>query len=214
MKILKYLFCASLIILGLTACSDDDDTVSVAPAPSAGGTWTDERDGTEYTWVRYGNLEWTTCNLSYKPSAGITKPATTSLNPGQYDDGVSVKYYETFGLLYDFEAAEAAVPDGWRLPTVSDWNDLDSRTGGDIKGAIGLQLGGYYLSDDYFQLIHPDIDYYAYIYGFYWTGTTDESKTGDSYAFYRKLTYNRQGSICESMDKTNYMNVRLVRDAN
>lgn len=211
MKIFKYMLFALCLSGVMSSCSDDDDVV-VAPTPEASGTWTDDRDGTEYSWVRYGNLEWTTQNLSYQAEEGVTMPNVT-VRPGQYDDGIATKYTETFGLLYNHEAALAAVPDGWRLPTSSDWADLESRTGGDIQGAIGLQLGGYYVNDDFFQQIHPNVDYYAYIYGFYWTGTTDEGKTGDAYAFYRKLTYNKPGSVCESMDKTNYMSVRLVRDA-
>lgn len=211
MKILKYIFLSLCFASVMTACSDDD-AVAEAPAPDATGTWTDERDGTEYPWVRYGNLEWTVKNLSYQVSEGSVLPATLTVRPGQYDDGVNTKYFETFGLMYDHEAALAAVPDGWRLPTVSDWDDLEMRSGNDIKGAIHLQLGGYYVNDEFFELIHPDVDYYAYIYGFYWTGTVDDSKSGNAYAFYRKLTYNRPGSVCESMAKINYMNVRLVRD--
>lgn len=210
MKKLIYLFCALGLACGMTACNDDD--VIITPAPDTTGTWTDDRDGTEYGWARYGNLEWTTENLRYEVTTGVTFP-DTYVNPRYYDDGIATKYFEDFGLLYDHEAAVAAVPDGWRLPTQSDWDDLDARTGGDIKGAINLQLGGFYLNDDYFQQIHPNVDYYAYVYGYYWAADTDESKTGDAFAFYRKLTYNRSGSVCESMDKTNYMSVRLVRDA-
>lgn len=213
MKILKYILCALCVAGALTSCSDDDDNaITPAPAPDAKGSWTDDRDGTEYQWVRYGKLEWTVQNLSYQTAAGATMP-DLNVSPSYYDDGVGTKYYQTFGMLYNYDAAVAAVPDGWRLPTRSDWDDLADRTGGDIMGAISLQLGGYYLNDEYFQRIHPNVDYYAYIYGFYWTSTVDDSKATDAYAFYRKLTYNIPGSVCDSMDKTNYLNVRLVRDA-
>ena len=48
----------------LTSCSDDDDAVAKV-APSATGTYTDPRDGNEYRWVRYGNLEWLADNFRY-----------------------------------------------------------------------------------------------------------------------------------------------------
>lgn len=212
MKKLTYFFYAACLICCLAACSDDEAGVTTTPAPEATGIWMDERDSTEYQWVRYGRLEWTIQNLRYQVTEGVTKPDLT-MSPGQFDDGVATKYYDTFGLLYNYEAAMAAVPEGWRLPSRNDWDDLANRTNNDIKGALDLQLGGYYVNDDFFQQIHPNVDYYAYIYGFYWSSTIDETKTGDAFAFYRKLTYNQSGSVCESMDKTNFLSVRLVRDA-
>lgn len=209
MKKLIYIFSVLCLACGFTACSDDDNIPASAPAPEASGTWTDDRDGSEYGWVRYGNLEWTTVNLNYESNDGTWLPQPITWG---YDNGVGAKYREAFGLLYDHKAALAAVPDGWRLPSCDDWADLELRSNGDIKGAINLTLGGYYVNNDYFQQIHPDVDVYAYVYGFYWASDIDKSKPADSFAFYRKITFNQAGSVCDSMDKTNYMNARLVRD--
>ena len=213
MKRMKYIFFALLAATAVTvsSCSDDDE-VGSAPAPDATGTWLDERDSTVYGTVRYGSLEWTTENLRYQPETGTVYPDLTPVNPRYYDDGVAAKYYETFGFLYNHEAALAAVPEGWRLPTKTDWETLASLTGGDIKGAIKLSLGGYYRNDDYARQIHS-VDYYAYVYGYYWSGTVDESKVDSNFVYYRKLVYNQAGSTQESMDKTNYLSVRLVRNA-
>ena len=64
----KYnLLLAILICLpfAFTSCSDDDDVpTSLIPA-SDKGVYTDERDGNEYQWVRYGNLEWMAENFRY-----------------------------------------------------------------------------------------------------------------------------------------------------
>lgn len=201
------------IALLTASCSDDDDTPS-APAPSATGEFMDSRDSTVYHWVRYGNLEWTTENLRYKVTEGSTLPDLTPVNTqfGYYDDGVASKYYAAFGLLYNFEAAKAAVPDGWRLPTQSDWENLAMAVNGDIKDAIGLSLSGYMLHDDFFQQLHNVLGY-AYVYGFYWTADTDPSKSGDNFAFYRKITYNKSGYTTESTNKANFLSVRLVRNA-
>ena len=212
MKSIKYTLLSTVCFLGVVlfaACSNDDDTPQ-APTPSETGTFLDTRDNTTYHWVRYGNLEWTTENLRFVPSSGNVQP--TLPGPREYDDGVAKKYITTFGQLYNFEAAEAAVPDGWRLPTQADWDDLDKQSNGDIKDAINLSLSGYYLVDEFFQQLH-DVSYFTYIYGFYWTADNDPSKSGDNFAFYRKITYNQAGSITESMNKSNYLSVRLVRDA-
>ncbi len=215
MEKLKYLFFVMLAVCSITVCScgDDDDEVGTAPAPDAAGSWTDTRDGKEYGWVRYGNLEWTTSNLCYVPEVGSTLPSLAPLAPNVYDDGIATNYYKSFGLLYNYEAALAAIPDGWRLPTNDDWAHLESITNGDIQKALNLGLGGYYVNEEFFQQIHPNVDYYAYIYGFYWSSSVDNSKPGNNFAFYRKIVYNLKGSECDSMDKTYYMSVRLVRDA-
>lgn len=215
MEKIKYLFFVMLAAcsISLYSCSDDDDEVGTAPAPGATGSWTDTRDGKEYGWVRYGNLEWTTNNLGYVPTAGSTLPSLTPVASNVYDDGVAANYYQSFGLLYNHEAALAAVPEGWRLPTNDDWTNLANVTNGDIQKAINLGLGGYYVNEDFFQQIHPKVDYYAYIYGFYWSSSFDDTKPGNNFAFYRKIVYNQKGSEIGSMDKTYYMSVRLVRDA-
>lgn len=205
--------CLLLASCFFVACSDDDeDAIGNAPQPTASGTWTDDRDGTVYDWVRYGQQEWTTKNLSYKPASGSTLPDMTPVNPRLYDDGVATRYFASFGLLYNYAAAEAAVPEGWRLPTDEDWEKLAANTNGDIQGAINLQLGGCFVDDDFFRQLH-NVEYYTYIYGYYWSATTDASKTEDNFAFYRKLTWNQRGAVRESMQKSNYMSVRLVRDA-
>lgn len=193
------------------SCSDDDETAGTAPQPTATGTWTDERDGTEYGWVRYGSQEWTTSNLRYQPAKGGTMPDMTPVNPRYYDDGVATRYFNTFGLLYNHKAALAAVPEGWRLPTDEDWIKLAENTNSDIRKAINLGLAGCFIDDELFIQLH-NVEYYTYIYGYYWTATTDDTKTGENFAYYRKLTWNKAGSERESMKKSTYMSVRLVRD--
>lgn len=39
--------------------------------------------------------------------------------------------FEKYGLLYTYEGARDAVPDGWRIPSEDDWNDL--------RQAVGLE---------------------------------------------------------------------------
>lgn len=90
----------------LTSCSDDDDTVAKV-APSATGTYTDPRDGNEYRWVRYGNLEWLADNFRYDTGDESTCMIYNGINSnGPVDENV-------YGRLYTYKAAVAACPDGW-----------------------------------------------------------------------------------------------------
>ena len=62
MKRKIYLFALLGLFLAATACQDDEETMPVVK-PAESGTFVDERDGTEYGWVRIGNREWMTSNI-------------------------------------------------------------------------------------------------------------------------------------------------------
>lgn len=51
-------------------------------------------------------------------------------------------YCEAYGRLYTFEAAKAACPDGWHVPTIGEWNLLFQTYGGVHEAGIALQSGG------------------------------------------------------------------------
>lgn len=90
---------------------------------------TDERDGQEYQYRRYGNLDWFTQNLLYDG-------AHDGLTLGRpYDDSEGID--RIFGRLYSWQDAtlgesgsglgggpQGACPEGWSVPTVEDWEDL------------------------------------------------------------------------------------------
>lgn len=222
-----------LAVLTLAACSDDGNDVNLTP--TATGTVTDS-EGNEYGWVRIGNLDWTTSNARNGSPVWNEEYYNESMG---YDSDVdfdtdTLEYFNAYGNLLSYEEAIVSAPEGWRLPTDDDWKSLERSLGmsagdadaigwrGDIAPAlraesnpgIRLQLGGAMLFsvEGYgFGLMLKYNDEAAY----YWTSTIDEeSTTGDTMVFYRKLAAGQDGvERRHGPIHLRYMAVRWVRDA-
>ena len=228
-KLYLPLFAAAIL---LSACSKDDETVPEMVYPSDHGTFVDERDGNEYHWVRYGNLDWMAENaryyidndaycVVYSPSAGegSTDYSDHSLLP-------------EYGCLYNMEGATQACPDGWRLPTDEEWQQLEQQFGmsasqansyewrgmvaqnmlkkSDDFSTLHLQLGGYYTKTwVYTSSRMREWSVCAY----YWTSTKDPSKENNLF-FYRRLMWNKNEIYRQSTSGEDLMfSVRYVREA-
>lgn len=81
-------------------------------------------------------------NLAYLPSVNNVADGSEDTGKEQkpfyyvYDyDGTDVStakatsYYEQYGVLYNWIAAQSACPDGWHLPTDEEWNELEISLG-------------------------------------------------------------------------------------
>ena len=66
-------------------------------------------------------------NLDYKVSSGCWA----------YDN--NEKYRKVLGLLYTWEVAKNVCPNGWHLPTDSEWNTLVDYFGGEYKAGTALK---------------------------------------------------------------------------
>ena len=112
--------------------------VSATHAQVEEGTLTDPRDGKTYKIVTVDILlegdvtiqrTWMAQNLNY-----------------EVDDSFCYKnepaYCEAYGRLYTFEAAVAACPEGWHVPTIGEWDLLFSTFGGIRNAGVALQKGG------------------------------------------------------------------------
>ena len=96
------------------------------------GTFTDSRDGQTYKTISFKNaltgttVTWMAQNLNYKVQGSYA-----------YDDKESNR--KELGLLYTWEAANKACPNGWHLATDSEWSMLVNEFGGTDKAGEALK---------------------------------------------------------------------------
>jgi uncharacterized protein (TIGR02145 family) len=104
---------------------------------SGAGGYTDTRDGTVYPWVRIGTQSWMLQNLSYLPSVSPSASGSDVI-PYYYvygyqgtsvSDAKATSNFNTYGVLYNWEAAKTACPSGWHLPTDEEWKTLEKYLG-------------------------------------------------------------------------------------
>lgn len=231
MKI-NQLLLAGLLLCAGAACSDDDNTLTEV-LPDSSGSFTDARDGNEYGWVRYGQLEWMTGNIRYAEAAsGVSQLYAEEQITQEEREAQQRQNYVRYGYLYDFEAAQEAVPAGWRIPTDEDWKALErafglpesetAQTGwrgagiGELlqrSNSLYLRPGGFI---DYQLSSIGEVSYepnYIGFYGFFWSATTDPAKTEKENKIYRQIRYNssRFGRFSTYSEKL--LSLRCVRDA-
>ena len=96
------------------------------------GSFTDSRDGHTYKTVQIGEQTWMAENLAYLPSVS---PSTSGSDSEFYyyvygyegnsvNDAKETTNYNTYGVLYNWEAAKFSCPSGWHLPSDAEWTIL------------------------------------------------------------------------------------------
>lgn len=109
------------------------------------GFWQDSRDGQEYRTLKVGKLEWLAENYNYAYDPGYGSVYYGLLSEAIVTDGVPLTeeaQRKRYGRLYTYQAAMESVPEGWRMPTERDWNNLIELNGGYAFGAELLREGG------------------------------------------------------------------------
>lgn len=104
------------------------------------GYFIDERDGQRYRTVKIGGAVWMAENLNC---------ADVAADSWAYSDG-------TYGRLYTLDAAVDACPDGWRLPTIADWDNLAKAVGerdiyAKLRARKGWEKGSYSAGTDNYR---------------------------------------------------------------
>ncbi|MCP4438442.1 MAG: hypothetical protein GY810_05815 [Aureispira sp.] len=131
--------------------------------------------------IKIGDQEWMTQNLNIDVGEACFC----------YND--SLKNCDTYGRLYTWEAALDACPDGWRLPTLEDWQILIDHYGGccDKSSSSGeealealVEGGSSQLNISLAGEKHVATNYwYLDNYGYYWTGTEYNYNTAYKFTF-------------------------------
>jgi len=190
--------------------------------------FTDARDGNHYNAVKIGDQIWMAENLKYLPS--VNGSGQSSEAPYYYvynytsdnlDEAKARDEYKTYGVLYNWTAAQDACPTGWHLPSDAEWTQLEEylgeNAGGKLKEAgydhwqspnagannesgFTALPGGNRGNYGYFDLIGND--------GNWWSAT--ESST--DYAWYRLLIYDISSVLRNYYGKELGFSVRCVRD--
>lgn len=107
----------------------DGSTDKFSFSLSKTGTFTDSRDGKTYKYVAIGDQIWMAENLNYKTA-----------NSWCYDNNNSK--CNTYGRLYNWEAAIQACPSGWHLPSDDDWEQLIDFLGGEVSAGGRMKETG------------------------------------------------------------------------
>ena len=192
-----------------------ESSSSVVSSSSNDGEWTCGvsplvRDGVEYKTVVIKERCWTKENLRYVPKAD----GNTKCYGGENAN------CETYGLLYDFEAANLACPTGWRLPSSAEYIEMQDYSGDDMydagkhfKATTGWTTEN---GDDFLEFTAlpggycDDEDCYGLGSGGYWWTSTEKVKN----ASHLTLFLNGDGGAFtaeKKMDNDNFASVRCVK---
>jgi len=183
------------------------------PAPPSADVekdiFTDDRDGQSYEIVKMPDGKvWMAENLNYETEEGSW----------YYNN--DTEYAHRHGRLYTWDAAKAACPEGWHLPTREEWDALVKACGGKeaagkkLKAKSGWNEDGNGTDDFGFSALPGGYrdsggDFYdAGNYGLWWTATEDSE--GDAYS--RNMFCNLDDVYEHDDDKSNGFSARCVQD--
>ena len=197
-------------------------------------------DGKNYSIVHIGDQTWMAENLAYLPTVNVSEDGAAIIAKhyvyGYEGTNVSsakeTDNYETYGALYNLEAAKTVCPSGWHLPSDDEWKELEEYLGmssSDVEeelwrnsGNVGKKLkstsnwqsdGNGDNSNGFYGL--PG----GYRYdpgGFttlgevacFWSSTENDS----SEALFRGLGYDSDGVDRENVDNGVGFSVRCIKD--
>lgn len=232
---------AIMAIVFLAACGDDSRS-------SASGKFQDSRDGQVYKTVTIGTQTWMAENLNYAYLQPTSEEDSSSFCYNDEPDSCA-KYGRLYlwsaamdsagvfgdggkGCGYDVmcsakEPVRGICPEGWHLPSNTEWETLFAAVGGeDVAGTkLNSKSGWSYNwntnksgngADEYgFSVLPAGGRYgaggynFAGKYAFFWSSTEDSGIS--AYYWYFGYDYERVGSLY--YDKYRGYSVRCLRDS-
>jgi uncharacterized protein (TIGR02145 family) len=181
------------------------------------GTFIDPRDGHEYKWVRICDKIWMAENLAYLPN----------VSPSSYGSDTDPYYYvydyegwdvyearnssnfKVYGVLYNWPAAQTAAPEGWHLPSASDYESLINCFENPYVAYENLIVGG----SSNFNAIFPGIrNYIGGFFGLDYYCDLQTTNTGGLGAIVCDLNIGYQFVYVGSDNKARGFTVRCIKD--
>lgn len=182
------------------------------------GSFTDARDGQSYSTIEIGEQIWFAENLNYD-----------SQDSWWYEN--SSANGETYGRLYTWNAALTACPQGWHLPSNTEWIELEVFLGMDppvaatdgwrgtdegykLKAISGWQEGGNGSNSSGFTALPAGYrDLYGAFFvlgasGYWWTATQINYEK----SYRRVLTYDHDDVLNGGTKLENAISVRCLKD--
>ncbi len=151
------------------------------------GVWTDSRDNQTYRFATINGLEWMAENYNYAFDAGVGSLYYGFSDRSVVKSGTPVETEEDrkfYGRLYSYEAAYYAAPEGWRLPTILEYEDMLVALGGPLFADSKIKMDGETGLDlnysGYFQRYSSQDPSLRNVFdlqdsnGYWWTSSVDE----------------------------------------
>ena len=192
------------------------------------GEMTDPRDGKAYKTTQIGGKTWMAENLNYFDIEGA---ASSIKNDWCYWD--KPENCESAGRLYTWKVAQRICPEGWRLPTKTDWESLLQKVGADslneilwkgsskLKSVNGWENGGSGTDDFGFTALPAGMKFttrtqdgftYHGCSSLMWAVTEADGGAADSLAYHMYLDCSNDNAIVNTVRKINGLSVRCVKD--
>jgi len=208
---------------------------------------TSDYDGNTYNIVKIADQVWMAENLRathYADGSEITLVEDNTTWSNLTETDIAYCYHDnnsanadTYGALYTWSAAmnsaissetnpsnvQGACPDGWHLPSDSEWTELtdyiadETNAGTKLKSTNGWYSDGNGTDNYSFAALPGSFRYYYGVFGriteegYWWSCTENESEV--SLAYIRSLGYNHPSvKQIPSLPKNDAFSVRCVRN--
>jgi uncharacterized protein (TIGR02145 family) len=180
----------------------------------------DSRNGKYYNTVELGGTCWMAQNLNYGNMIDALEDQSDNGVPEKYCYSNNPGLCETYGALYQWremmqytttEGTRGICPEGWHLPSSTEWTNLINATGGPNNAGANLVQGG---PTGFEALMAGQRNLYAYPFldigsrAWFWTSTQASS----SYANNLYIINNDPHVYTGQQDKNFGHSVRCVKD--
>lgn len=190
-----YLFLLSFVLVSSFPCQSQTKK-----------NFLDVRDGNVYNTIIIGNKTWMTQNLNY-----ITKDSWCYENKDENCDKYGRMYnWETVMNNSEKSGTQGICPQGWHVPTYSDWEELAAeykKTKDLLEGEISgfeMKFGGCRFPNGKFEFLN--------LAATYWTSDIDKEDDKYVITFYAYKDKVNKPLTSYSTNKTYGQYLRCVRD--